>query len=191
MLQQLGVTWTVAAGVVIATVGIYLTFIALVRLAGQRSLASMSSFDFGCAVALGAVMGRTVLLATPTLASGVVALAALFAIQGALGALRRHRPADRLLNRPPVLLMAADRMLHQNLRRAHVTPDELRQRLRLAGITRLDQVRCAVLERNGTISVLRRDGDLDPQLVADVPGAEQLTASTGAGDPNRPPGPSR
>ena len=73
MFQQLGTTWTVAAGVVIATVGVYFTFIALVRAVGQRSLASMSSFDFGCAVALGAVMGRTVLLTTPTLVSGMIA----------------------------------------------------------------------------------------------------------------------
>jgi uncharacterized membrane protein YcaP (DUF421 family) len=189
MFQQLGTTWTVAAGVVIATVGIYLTFIALVRVVGQRSLASMSSFDFGCAVALGAVMGRTVLLATPTLVSGMIALATLFAIQGGLGLLRRHRPADRLINRQPVLLMAADQILHENLRRAHVTTDELRQRLRLAGISRLDQVGCAVLERNGSISVLRRDVELDPRLLADVPDVDQLTPPSVAGNPDRPPDP--
>jgi uncharacterized membrane protein YcaP (DUF421 family) len=176
MFQQLGTTWTVAAGVVIATVGIYLTFIALVRVVGQRSLASMSSFDFGCAVALGAVMGRTVLLATPTLVSGMIALASLFTIQGGLGLLRRYRPADRLINRRPVLLMAAARILPENLRRAQVTTDELRQRLRLAGITRLDEVGCAVLERNGSISVLRRDVDLDLELLSDVPDAHRLTA---------------
>jgi uncharacterized membrane protein YcaP (DUF421 family) len=188
MFRQLGITWTAAAGVVIATIGIYLTFIVLVRLVGQRSLASMSSFDFGCAVALGAVIGRTVLLANPTLVSGMIALVTLFAIQGTLGLLRRHGVADQLINRPPVLLMADDRILEENLRQAHVTPDELRQRLRLAGITRLDQVGCAVLERNGAISVLRRDVDLDPQLMADVPGAERLIPPTPSGDPNPPPG---
>jgi uncharacterized membrane protein YcaP (DUF421 family) len=84
--------------------------------------------------------------------------------------------------------MADDRILEENLRQAHVTPDELRQRLRLAGITRLDQVGCAVLERNGAISVLRRDVDLDPQLMADVPGAERLIPPTPSGDLNPPPG---
>ena len=85
--------------------------------------------------------------------------------------------------------MAADQILHENLRRAHVTTDELRQRLRLAGISRLDQVGCAVLERNGSISVLRRDVDLDPRLLADVPDADQLTPPSVAGNPNRPPDP--
>jgi hypothetical protein len=52
MFRQLAASWTVAAGVVMAAFGIYVTFVVLVRVVGQRSLASMSSFDFGCAVAL-------------------------------------------------------------------------------------------------------------------------------------------
>lgn len=180
MLRQLTATWTVAGAVVLAAFGIYLTFIVLVRLVGQRSLASMSSFDFGCAVALGAVIGRTVLLADPSLVSGVVALVTLFAIQGALGWLRQYSWADRLVNRSPVLLMVGEQMLRTNMRRAHVTEDELRQRLRLAGISRLEQVACAVLERNGQVSVLRRDAGLDPRLLADVPQQNRLAVLTAA-----------
>src|SRR4051812_8412685 len=179
MFVQLGATWTVVAGVVIAAFGIYLTFVVLVRVFGQRSLASMSSFDFGCAVALGAVIGRTVLLADPSLVSGVVALVTLFAIQGALGWLRQYGVADRLMNRTPVLLMTGEEMLATNLRRAHVSEDELRQRLRLAGVTRLEQVGCAVLERNGQISVLRRGDALDPRLLVDVPDVHRLRGSVG------------
>jgi uncharacterized membrane protein YcaP (DUF421 family) len=190
MLGQLGATWTVAAGVVMAAFGIYLTFIVLVRLFGQRSLASMSSFDFGCAVALGAVIGRTVLLANPSLVSGMVALVTLFGIQGALGWLRQYRLADRLMNRSPVLLMAGEQMVAQNMRRAHISEDELRQRLRLAGITRLEQVGCAVLERNGQISVLRRGAELDPWLLLDLPDVHRLTGAAtarhdGGGDGHR------
>jgi uncharacterized membrane protein YcaP (DUF421 family) len=55
---QLGITWTEAAIVVASTVTIYLTFIVFVRVVGQRSLASMAGFDFGCAVALGSVRLR-------------------------------------------------------------------------------------------------------------------------------------
>jgi len=40
---------------------------------------------------------------------------------------------------------------------ARVTQDDLRQCLRIAGVTRTDQVGLAVLERSGRISVLRSD----------------------------------
>ena len=106
MQEQLGIDGGTAALVVLTTVAMYLTLVLCVRLVGQRSLATMSSFDLGCAIALGAVVGRTVLLLDPTLATGVVAIVTLFATQTALARLRQNRWVDRLMNRPPVLLMA-------------------------------------------------------------------------------------
>lgn len=176
MLALLGATWTQVATVVVTTCGIYVTFMVLVRLVGQRSLASLSSFDFGCVVALGAVLGRTVLLASPTLLIGVVALVTFFAIQGLLGLLRQSRRIDRLINRPPVLLVWDGALLPEGMRAAHVVDDEIRQRLRLAGISRLEEVGAVVLERNGQLSVVRRGERMDPWLLADlgaVPGGER------------------
>lgn len=174
MAEQLGIDWELAGLVALATVAMYLTLIACVRVVGQRSLSNMSSFDLGCAIALGAVVGRTALLLDPTLLVGVVAMVTLFSTQAILARLRQSRWVDRLMNRPPVLLMAGPVPLRDNMRAGHVAEDELRQRLRLAGIRHLDEVRCVVLERNGSVSVVRRSEPLDPWLFSDVPGAQQL-----------------
>ncbi len=64
MVTELGASAAQAAVVVFSTIGIYPSFIVMLRVVGQRSPASMSSFDLGCVIALGAVMGRTVLLET-------------------------------------------------------------------------------------------------------------------------------
>ncbi|WP_346620968.1 YetF domain-containing protein [Blastococcus montanus] len=176
MRDQLGIDWGTAGLVVLTTVAMYLVLVLCVRLLGQRSLATMSSFDLGCAIALGAVIGRTALLLDPTLLTGVVALVTLFATQIALVRARRSRWLDRLLNRPPVLLMAGDTPLRENMRQAHVAEDELRQKLRIAGIRHLGEVRCVVLERTGAVSVVRQSEPLDPWLFSDVPGAEGLCA---------------
>jgi uncharacterized membrane protein YcaP (DUF421 family) len=174
MWAELGVAPLTAVAVVISTVVIYVVFLVLVRLAGQRSLAAMSNYDVACAIALGAVVGRTTLLAEPTLGTGVIALVTLFAAQRLLG-LAQRRPLYRaLFDRSPVLLMVGGEVRTARMRRARVTEDELRQRLRLAGISRLEQVGCVVLERNGQISVLRRDAGLDPWLLGDVPGAAEI-----------------
>jgi uncharacterized membrane protein YcaP (DUF421 family) len=158
----------VAASVVIATVGMYVTVLVLVRIIGQRSIAAVSVVDLGCVVALGAVLGRAMLLETPTLLSGVIVATTLFALQTLFHALRRNPSLDRWLNPAPIVLMDGPTALPDNMRRARVNQDDLRQTLRLTGITRLDQVGCVVLERNGAISVLRSDGGLDPALVGDL-----------------------
>jgi uncharacterized membrane protein YcaP (DUF421 family) len=174
MVEQLGIDGGRAGLVVLTTVAMYLILILCVRIVGQRSLAAMSSFDLGCAIALGAVVGRTSLLLDPTLGAGVVAMVTLFATQAILSRLRRSRWIDRLMNRPPVLLMAGATPLPENLRAGHVAEDELRQKLRLAGIRNLSEVQCVVLERTGAVSVVRRSQPLDPWLFSDVPGAQQL-----------------
>lgn len=171
MSVRLGVTWGEAAAVVLSTVAIYLTLILLVRLVGQRSLARMSSFDLAATVAFGAVIGRTMLLLRPTLLAGVIGLTTLFVTQGVLGLLRRNQAVDRLINRTPVLLMSGPTPLADNMRSSHVTEDELRQKLRVAGVRSLDEVACVVLERNGEVSVIRQGRPLSAELFADVPGA--------------------
>ncbi|TQN35689.1 uncharacterized protein DUF421 [Blastococcus colisei] len=179
MLERLGIDGTTALLVVITTIGMYLALVLFVRVLGQRTLASMSSFDLGCAIALGAVIGRTTLLLEPTLMVGLVAMATLFAVQISLVRLRRNRWVDRLMNRPPVLLMDGPVPLHENLRASHVGEDELRQKLRLAGVRDPAEVRCVVLERNGSVSVIRQDRPLDPWLFDDVPGARRLSVGDG------------
>jgi uncharacterized membrane protein YcaP (DUF421 family) len=174
MADQLGISPQRALLVVVATVVMYLALVLLVRLLGQRTLSSMSSFDLGCVIALGAVIGRTALLLEPTLLAGLIAMATLFATQVTLSLVRQSRRIDRLANRPPVLLMAGPTPLADNMRAAHVAEDELRQKLRLAGIRNRTEVRCVVLERNGAVSVVRHGEPHDPWLFSDVPGAERL-----------------
>ena len=155
--------------VVMSTVGIYLVFIALLRVSGPRSLTGTSSFDVACVVAFGAVIGRTPLLAEPTLLVGALALTTFFVLQGTLGWLRRFSSVDRLVNGAgPIVLVRDGVMQSERLRSTHVTEDDLRQALRHAGLRSLKTAAYVVLERNGTLSVIAAGQSLDPWLVADL-----------------------
>jgi uncharacterized membrane protein YcaP (DUF421 family) len=173
--MRLGLDWTQAAAVVVSTVGIYLTLLVLLRLAGQRAIATMSSFDFAAAVALGAVTGRVVLGYTPTLLAGMIGLTTLFGLQAAFGVGRRSRLVDRTLSNLPLVLLANGRLLDDNLRKVRVVEDELRAKLRLAGVRRYDDVACVILERTGSLSVLMRGETIAPEMISDVQGAEVLS----------------
>jgi uncharacterized membrane protein YcaP (DUF421 family) len=154
---------------VIATVGIVLTLLVLVRIGGQRSLTTMSAADVACVIALGAVVGRTTLLAVPTLATGMIALVILFGLRHVLSALEQRPRWRRVLARRPVVVIRDGETCSDGLHRARVSDDDLRQRLRLAGVTSLGQVRLAVLERTGQISVLRGD-EPEAWLLTDIEG---------------------
>ena len=176
LVQRLGIDAPHALAVVVSAVGIYLAFLLLVRIFGQRVLSGMSTFDVVITVMLGAVAGRVVLGHPPTLSAGVLGLGTLFVLEAAFGRLRSGVRGAALMNARAVLLMAGDRILDDNLRRAHVVEAELFGALRKAGVRHLGEIACVVFEPSGTISVLRRGTPIDPRLLAGVRDAELVPA---------------
>ena len=162
---------------VAATVVIYLTLFSLVRVLGTRTLANLSTFDFACMVAVGAVVGRTAVLGHPNLLTGVVALVTLFALQGLFGLARARERGSRLVTPRPVVIVRDGVVDLAAMRRVRITEDELRFAVRRAGLPGLAAVGLVVLEQNGTLSVLRtgeREAWLEADLSADAEAVERV-----------------
>ena len=169
-------TWMAALMVVLSTLGIYASVMLLTRLAGLRSFSKMSSFDFGITVAIGAVIASTLIAKNPPLLQGAVALAALYGVQIATAILRQHFTwARSLIDNQALLLMAGDQIIKKNLRKARMTEEDLRGKLREANVIDYRQIRAVVMETTGDVSVLHAspdDPDLDPDLLEGVADSE-------------------
>ena len=171
-------TGTAALMVVLSALGIYATLILLTRLVGLRSFSKISSFDFAITVAMGSLIATVIVAEDPPLLQGVIGLATLFLIQTVVAMLRnRSGVMERMVNNRPLLLMAGEEVLYENLERAHVTEKDLRAKLRAADVIHPSQVQAVVMETTGDISVLHANPegpDLDPDLFTDVRDAERL-----------------
>lgn len=177
--NALGTSWQTLVVVALSTSAIYVTLIVFSRIAGLRSFSQMSNFDMAAAIAFGSMMATTALSSDTPLVVGVVGLAVLFAIQWLLAQVRRWRGGERLLDSTPLLLMSGDHVLSDHLATAQMTRSDLRAKLRLAGVSRYDQVGAVILEVTGDVSVLVRNPDdppMNPDLFASVRGREHLFA---------------
>lgn len=166
--------------VVISTVGVYLALILFSRIAGLRSFAEMTNFDLAATVIFGSMSATTAVTKSTSLLQGVVALGVLFVVQALLAYLRRLKRIERTVDSRPLLLMDGTEILTENLARARMTDDDLRSKLRLAGVVRVEQVAAVVLETTGSVSVLTVDAEgrsLDPVLLQSVRGADRLRAA--------------
>ena len=162
-------------GVVVSGLVIYAALMLFTRLVGLRSFSKMSGFDFAITVALGSVIASTLLNDKPPLVTGIVGLAVLYGIQYTIARLRRSWPAfARLIDNEPLLLMAGERILDDHLTMARVTRDDLRAKLRLAGVTDPSQVLAVVMETTGDVAVVERRESVDPDLFLGVRGRELL-----------------
>lgn len=149
--------WPTIIAIVLTAVGIYLAVIIFTRLAGKRSFSKMSSFDFAMTVAVGSVIASTVLSASVSLIDGIVGLGTIYLLQISIAILRRFELIQKTVDNSPLLLMDGKEVLHENLKKARVSEDDLRGKLREANVLHLGQVRAVVFETTGDISVLHTD----------------------------------
>ncbi len=168
-------SWSTLGWVVLSTAVAYLTVIFYTRVAGLRSFAKMSAFDFAATIAIGSMAASMSLMSSVTLASGAVGLATLFGLQTAVAFLRsRTHVFEETVDNSPLLLMAGPEVLHDNLRIGNISVDDLRGKLREAGVVRRDQVLAVVLETTGDISVLTGHDRAEAWLFDGVRGADRL-----------------
>jgi uncharacterized membrane protein YcaP (DUF421 family) len=168
-------TGTALLMVLLSGLGIYAALLLLTRLTGLRSFSKMSSFDFAITVALGSVIASTLLTKDPSLLVGAFGLAVLYAIQYAVSKARRLTAAvERLVDNVPLVVMAGERVLTDHLDKARMTEDDLKSKLRMAGVTHPGQVLAVVFETTGDVSVVKRTDEVDPWIFEGVRGAGEI-----------------
>lgn len=170
--DDFSISWEQAGVVCTSAVIIYIVLIAFSRLVGPRSFAQLTAFDFAVTVALGAIVGATSTGAAP-LANGVIALIVLFLLRWFVA--RARRPGlSKLVDNTPILIMAGPEILSSNLKKAKITETDLLQSLRSKGVTSLKDIKAVVMERDGSISVLKSADPIDPALLKDVEGYKNM-----------------
>lgn len=145
--------------------------ILLTRLNGLRSLSKQSAFDFPITVATGSLIASTILSKDVSILTGVVAAAALYAVQAIISLSRLgSRFLKETVDNTPILLMEGERIDGAALRKARMTREDLIAKLRNAGVTDPSQVRAVVFETTADVSVITgRPGEqVHPMLLEGV-----------------------
>lgn len=167
-------SWQSTAQISASAVLIFLWLLLTIRVTGLRTFSKMASIDFAVTIAAGAVLASTVTSSATTVVEGAVALATLLAIQALTAVARRRQRLAAFIENRPLLLMAGEEFLQDNLRHARVSLDDVKAKLREANVVRYGQVLAVVLETTGDISVLHGEPPLDRDLLDGVVGAEHL-----------------
>jgi uncharacterized membrane protein YcaP (DUF421 family) len=147
----------IARILVVGTLG-YAALVLLLRGAGKRTMARMTTFDFVITVTLGAAFGRVLTTREVGLAEAIVAFVVLIVLQFAVTWIRARSPAfGRFIDSAPSLLFYRGRFLHDAMRRERVTESELQTTIRKRGIGSFTEVEAIVLEPDGRYAVIQSD----------------------------------
>ena len=154
----------------------YAALVAILRISGNRTLSKLNAFDFVVTVALGSTLASIITSSGVALAEGLLALALLVGLQFLVTWLSvRSSAVSHLVKSEPTLLLYRGEFLHQRMRRARVTEEEVRAAVREQGVGSLGEVEAVVLETDGSLSVVKQAGD-QPSALAGL-----LTETVGSG----------
>jgi uncharacterized membrane protein YcaP (DUF421 family) len=143
--------WQMALRAVI----VYAVTLAMVRLGKKRFMGKATAFDVILGIVLGSIVSRAITGNAPLVPS-LAATATLIALHSVLTAVacRWHGFGEMIKGRPRVIVRDG-RKDEAAMRIAHLTDRDLEEDLHRHGMTSIEDIAEARLERNGDISVIK------------------------------------
>lgn len=147
-----------ALAIAAKTAVIYIFLIAGLRLLGKRELGQMTVYDFVLVVVLANAVQNAMVGDDTSLGGGIVAALTLLVMNRLFTLLLNQSDAfERTMVGEPVLIIRDGHLLRNRLRVEGVSREQVMAALREHGIADVGDAQMAVLEVDGTISVVPKD----------------------------------
>lgn len=138
---------------------VYFFLFVLLRATGKRQVGQLAPFDLILLLILSNAVQNSMNAGDDSLIGGLISALTLVAINWGLAfAARRSRTIERLLEGSPLVVVRNGKIKRDVLDRELISDEDLRAALRLAGSFSTSEVKLAILETNGHLSVERADG---------------------------------
>ncbi|MHC8339267.1 DUF421 domain-containing protein [Pseudomonas sp. HLT2-19-2] len=144
---------------VLRAAAMYLALMVLFKIAGRRSLAELTTFDFLLLMIIGEATQQALLGDDFSLTNSMLVIVTLIVIDVGLSLLKqRSQWISQLIDGGPTIIVENGKFLHKRLRHARLIEADIMEAARSSqGIETLDQIKFAILERNGKISVIAQE----------------------------------
>lgn len=138
---------------------VYFFVLALLRATGKRQTGQMSPFDLVLLLVLSNAVQNSMNGGDNSITGGLIVAATLVALNWLMGWVTwRSRRAELLIEGRPEILIHHGKIQEDIMQRQRISREELMAALRQQGCAGIPEVRTAILESDGSISVLKRDG---------------------------------
>lgn len=147
---------------VIRSISVYFFLLVALRLGGKRELGQMNGFDLVVLLMLSNAVQNAIIGSDNSLLGGLVGATALLVTNYLVVRVAYHyRSVQRLVEGTPTLLISNGQIIPERLVKEVITEAELRTSLRRQGFESLSEVRTAILETSGNLTVVRQQPSTD------------------------------
>jgi uncharacterized membrane protein YcaP (DUF421 family) len=137
----------------------YVALMVLFKIAGRRSLAELTTFDLVLLMMISEATQQALLGDDFSFTNAILVIVTLIAIDVGLSLLKQRSSwASRLIDGEPTIIVENGKLLRERLRHARLVEADVMEAARSSqGIEKLEEIKFAIIERNGKISIIARE----------------------------------
>lgn len=141
---------------ILRAVAIYLILLVVFKIAGRRALLQMTSFDLILLLIISEATQQALLGNDFSVTGAMLTIVTLVVIDMLFGVLKKYiHGAESVLDGSPVILVSHGELQNDKLKKVDVSCDDILVSARQNhGITELKEIKYAILEHNGHISII-------------------------------------
>jgi uncharacterized membrane protein YcaP (DUF421 family) len=138
---------------------VYLVLMVIFRLSGKRSFGEITPFDFVLLLIFSEALQSALVDQNDSLTGSFIVILTLVTANIGLSLLKQRFPRiEVLLEGVPIIIVEDGKPLYDRMKRARIDEGDILAAAReTQGIDRMDQIRSAVLERSGGISIMPKE----------------------------------
>lgn len=135
---------------------VYVVLLLLFRLAGKRTLAQVTTFDFVLLLIISEAIQQALVDGDNSMTNAFLLVATLIGLNIAFSEIKqRFKPAEHVMDSLPLLIVENGNALQDRMAKERVDVDDVLDAAREGhGLERMEQIKYAVLERSGKISII-------------------------------------
>jgi uncharacterized membrane protein YcaP (DUF421 family) len=135
---------------------VYLFLLLVFRLAGKRALVQITTFDFVILLIISEVVEEAMIDGDHSVTNSFLLILTLVGADVLLSLLTRDRPwLSKLVSGAPLVLVEKGRPIEERMHKSRVSEDDVLAAAReMQGLERMDQIKYAVLETDGKITIV-------------------------------------
>jgi len=144
---------------VLRAAAIYIALLIIFRVAGRRALSDITTLDFLLLLIIGQATGQALLGDDHSITNTLLVIVSLITMDLIFSLLKgRSSWLARHLEGEPMIVVEQGRPLTRRMAKARISESDILEAARISqGLERMDQIKFAILERNGQISVIPKD----------------------------------
>jgi uncharacterized membrane protein YcaP (DUF421 family) len=142
---------------------VYLFLMVTLRVLGKREFGQLSPLELVSLLLVPELVSSALQGEDFSLVDGLVGVSTLFALTAITSMLaHKSKRVEKVISAEPTVVAFHGQLAPDNMNRERITPEEIFSEMHKSGLARLEQVAWAILETDGTITIVPEDrGDRD------------------------------